>query len=225
MLFRSAVRVTRNVSDTCTSGVPWHPCVTKSSFFLPASTRKSPFSSAYSPLCVTWEKTAAPSTLWQRVTYSREFLVNQKRSPSQCMRHSHMFPCSFPSSQSNILLSPQHILLRSPSFSSKPSSEEQPKVGIIARWFGLSGWRTWYHYPSQVQANDEGLLVCSHPRPCGNICSLVIFAFNVSKLYWTGIFQVNCRFGGFYIMLKAGVDIVGFLEMIGTSQKVLDYMR
>jgi len=26
-------------------------------------------------------------------------------------------------------------------------------------------------------------------------------------------------------MLKAGVDIVGFLEMIGTSQKVLDYMR
>ena len=38
-------------------------------------------------------------------------------------------------------------------------------------------------------------------------------------------FQVNCRFGGFYIMLKAGVDIVGFLEMIGTSQKVLDYMR
>ena len=26
-------------------------------------------------------------------------------------------------------------------------------------------------------------------------------------------------------MLKSGVDIVGFLEMIGTSQKVLDYMR
>ena len=33
------------------------------------------------------------------------------------------------------------------------------------------------------------------------------------------------RFGGFYAMLKSGVDIVGFLEMIGTSQKVLDYMR
>merc|ERR1712025_1386509 len=32
-------------------------------------------------------------------------------------------------------------------------------------------------------------------------------------------------FGGFYIMLKSGVDIVGFLEMIATSQKVLDYMR
>ena len=26
-------------------------------------------------------------------------------------------------------------------------------------------------------------------------------------------------------MLKSGVDIVGFLEMIGTSQKILDYMR
>ena len=33
------------------------------------------------------------------------------------------------------------------------------------------------------------------------------------------------RFGGFYVMLKSGVDIVGFLEMIGTSQKILDYMR
>ena len=150
MLFRSAVRVTRNVSDTCTSGVPWHPYVTTSSFFLPATTRRSSFSSASSPFCVTWEKTAAPSTLWQRVTYSREFLVNQKRSPSQCMLHSHMFPCyaSFPSSQSNILLSSQHTLLRSPSFSSKPSSEEQPKVGIIARRFGPSGCKSCYHYPS-----------------------------------------------------------------------------
>ena len=152
MLFRSAVRVTRNVSDTCTSGVPWHQCVTTSNFFLPASTRRSSFSSASSPFCVKWEKTAAPSTLWQRVTYSREFLVNQKRSPSQCMRHSHMFPCSasFPSSQSNNLLSSQHTLLRSPSFSSKPSSEEQPKVGIIARWFGPSGCKSCYHYSSQV---------------------------------------------------------------------------
>ena len=150
MLFRSAVRVTRNVSDTCTSGVPWHPYVATSSFFLPAPTRRSSFSSASSPFCVTWEKTAAPSTLWQRVTYSREFLVNQKRSPSQCMLHSHMFPCyaSFPSSQSNILLSSQHTLLRGPSFSSKSSSEEQPKVGIIARWFGPSGCKSCYHYPS-----------------------------------------------------------------------------
>ena len=50
--------------------------------------------------------------------------------------------------------------------------------------------------------------------------------FNVSMLFYRRRnFQVNCRFGGFYIMLKAGVDIVGFLEMIGTSQKVLDYMR
>ena len=37
--------------------------------------------------------------------------------------------------------------------------------------------------------------------------------------------MTKSRFGGFYVMLKSGVDIVGFLEMIGTSQKVLDYMR
>ena len=228
MLLRSAARVTRNVSDTCTSGVPWHPCVTTSIFFLPVSARRYSCSLASSPFCVTWEKAAAPSNLWQRASLSQECLVKQKRSLSNCSRHSHLFPCStcFPSSQSNTLLSFQKTLLRSPSFSSKPSSEEQPKVGIIARWFGFSGCKSCYHYPSQVQADDEGLLVCPHPRPCGNICCLVSFAFNVWMLFYRRRnFQVNCRFGGFYIMLKAGVDIVGFLEMIGTSQKVLDYMR
>ena len=148
MLLRSAARVTRNVSDTCTSGVPWHPCVTRSSFFLPASARRHSCSLASSLFCVTWEKAAAPSNLWQRASLSQECLVKQKRSLSNCSRHSHLFPCStcFPSSQSNTLLSFQKTLLRSPSFSSKPSSEEQPKVGIIARWFGFSGCKSCYHY-------------------------------------------------------------------------------
>jgi len=50
------------------------------------------------------------------------------------------------------------------------------------------------------------------------------------KDYWYVLIPVHVAtsvvwFGGFYVMLKSGVDIVGFLEMIGTSQKVLDYMR
>ena len=152
MLFRSAVRVTRNVSDTCTSGVPWHPCVTTSSFFLPASARRPFCSSASSPFCVIWEKATATSNLWQRASRSQECLVKQKRSLSNCTRHSHLFPSatSFPFSQSSNLLSSQKTLLRSPSFSSKPSSEEQSKVGIIARWFGPSGCKSCYHYSSQV---------------------------------------------------------------------------
>merc|ERR1711915_957251 len=32
-------------------------------------------------------------------------------------------------------------------------------------------------------------------------------------------------FGGFYIMLKSGVDIVGMLEAIGTSDRIHDYLR
>merc|ERR1712025_1192481 len=32
-------------------------------------------------------------------------------------------------------------------------------------------------------------------------------------------------FGGFYIMLKSGVDIAGMLESIGTSERILDYLR
>ena len=33
------------------------------------------------------------------------------------------------------------------------------------------------------------------------------------------------RFGGFYIMLKSGVDIVGALEFVGTSEKLLGFLR
>ena len=31
--------------------------------------------------------------------------------------------------------------------------------------------------------------------------------------------------GGFYILLKSGVDIIYFLETIGTSEKIINYMR
>ena len=33
------------------------------------------------------------------------------------------------------------------------------------------------------------------------------------------------RFGGFYLMLKSGVDIVGALEFVGTSEKLLGFLR
>ena len=32
------------------------------------------------------------------------------------------------------------------------------------------------------------------------------------------------RFGGFYLLLKSGVDIVGLLERLGTSQAIIDYL-
>jgi len=49
------------------------------------------------------------------------------------------------------------------------------------------------------------------------------------KDYWYVLIPVHVStsivwFGGFYIMLKSGVDIVGMLEYIGTSQKILDYL-
>merc|ERR1711973_320249 len=74
------------------------------------------------------------------------------------------------------------------SFSSKPSSEEQPKVGIIARYKQMMG-DYWY------------VLIPVHVA---------------TSVVW---------FGGFYLMLKSGVDIVGVLETMGTSEKILDYMR
>ena len=33
------------------------------------------------------------------------------------------------------------------------------------------------------------------------------------------------RFGGFYLMLKSGVDIVGVLEALGTSERILNFLR
>jgi len=49
------------------------------------------------------------------------------------------------------------------------------------------------------------------------------------KDYWYVLVPVHVAtsivwLGGFYLMLKAGVDIVGFLEYVGTSQRILDYM-
>jgi len=50
------------------------------------------------------------------------------------------------------------------------------------------------------------------------------------KDYWYVLIPVHVAtsivwFGGFYIMLKSGVDIVGMLEAIGTSDRILDYLR
>jgi len=50
------------------------------------------------------------------------------------------------------------------------------------------------------------------------------------KDYWYVLIPVHVAtsivwFGGFYIMLKSGVDIAGMLEYIGTSERILDYLR
>jgi len=52
----------------------------------------------------------------------------------------------------------------------------------------------------------------------------------MTKDYWYVLFPVHVAtsvvwFGGFYIMLKSGVDIAGMLESIGTSERILDYLR
>ena len=39
------------------------------------------------------------------------------------------------------------------------------------------------------------------------------------------VILTSIRFGGFYIMLKSGVDIVGALEFVGTSEKLLGFLR
>jgi len=49
------------------------------------------------------------------------------------------------------------------------------------------------------------------------------------KDYWYVLVPVHVAtsivwYGGFYIMLKSGVDIVGVLEYFGTSQRILDYL-
>merc|ERR1719158_2720826 len=52
----------------------------------------------------------------------------------------------------------------------------------------------------------------------------------MAKDYWYVLFPVHIAtsivwFGGFYIMLKSGVDIAGMLESIGTSERILEYLR
>jgi len=52
----------------------------------------------------------------------------------------------------------------------------------------------------------------------------------MTKDYWYVLFPVHVAtsivwFGGFYIMLKSGVDIAGMLESIGTSERILEYLR
>jgi len=50
------------------------------------------------------------------------------------------------------------------------------------------------------------------------------------KDYWYVLLPVHVAtsavwLGGFYISLKSGVDIVGMLESLGTSERILDYLR
>ena len=48
--------------------------------------------------------------------------------------------------------------------------------------------------------------------------------------YWYVLLPVHVAtsvvwLGGFYLALKSGVDIVGLLERLGTSERILDYLR
>ena len=50
------------------------------------------------------------------------------------------------------------------------------------------------------------------------------------KDYWYVLLPVHVAtsavwLGGFYLALKSGVDIVGLLERLGTSERILDYLR
>ena len=50
------------------------------------------------------------------------------------------------------------------------------------------------------------------------------------KDYWYVLLPVHVAtsavwLGGFYVALKSGVDIVGLLESLGTSERILDYLR
>ena len=50
------------------------------------------------------------------------------------------------------------------------------------------------------------------------------------KDYWYVLLPVHVAtsavwLGGFYVALKSGVDIVGLLERLGTSERILDYLR
>ena len=117
MLLRSATRVTRSLSGTsCTSGVPWHPLVASSSFWCPPPS---------SFICVRSGNHPAGdnSNNWQ-------FLV-QYRSKTTWSKNSLISPCHVSPLQTP-LPSPQLAL--NSSFSSKPSKEDSPKPGIIARW-------------------------------------------------------------------------------------------
>ena len=50
------------------------------------------------------------------------------------------------------------------------------------------------------------------------------------KDYWYVLLPVHVAtsavwLGGFYLALKSGVDIAGLLERLGTSERILDYLR
>ena len=50
------------------------------------------------------------------------------------------------------------------------------------------------------------------------------------KDYWYVLLPVHVAtsivwLGGFYLMLKSGVDIIYYLEAIGTSERIVNYMK
>ena len=124
MLLRSASRVTRSLSGiSCTSGVPWHPPVANSSFWC----------SSPSVRMENWPA-GDNSNYWSKRTFAREQFLVKYRSKTTWSRNSLISPCHV----SPLPLHPQTPLLSPPlalnsSFSSKPSKENSPKQGIIAR--------------------------------------------------------------------------------------------
>merc|ERR1719239_790927 len=188
MLLRSAARVTRSLSGTsCTSGVPWHPLVATSSFHSCCSKNSFWCSPPSSFVCVRWgHLTGNSSSFRQRTFVGDQFLV-EHRTKTSWSRKSLVSPSLVSLSNTPLpLLSPQ--LLLNSSFSSKPSKEDPPKPGIIAKY-------------KQMMKDYWYVLIPVHVA---------------TSVVW---------FGGFYLMLKSGVDIVGALEFVGTSEKLLGFLR
>ena len=137
MLLRSATRVTRSISGTsCTSGVPWHPLVATSSFHSCCSASSFWSSLPSSSICVRLgNHPAGGSNYWQR-TFAREQFLVKYRSKTSWSRNSLISPCHVSPLPLYIQTppNPSPQLALSSTFSSKPSKEDSPKPGIIARW-------------------------------------------------------------------------------------------
>ena len=132
MLLRSGARVTRSLSGTsCTSGVPWHPPVATSSFHSYCSKNSFWCSPPSSFICVRWGHPAGTSSGFIQRTFVRDQFLVKHRSKSCWSRNSLVSSSQVSLPNTPPLLYPQ--LRLNSSFSSKPSKEDSPKPGIIAK--------------------------------------------------------------------------------------------
>merc|ERR1719158_1196888 len=128
---------------------------------------------------------------WRKRTFFREQFLVKYRSKITWSRKSLISPC-----HASPLLFPCCV-------SPLSLHHQTPFPSPLALKSSLSS------KPSKENSNKQGI-IARYKQMMKDYWYVLIPVHVATSIVW---------FGGFFVMLKSGVDIVGFLEMIGTSQK------